>query len=200
MRQATGVPTWCSSVADAAATSRRPALASSPRSSDRPGLLPGRRRGPIPGTGVPPQRLTIRCAQISRLPRGFGRRWDRQRLAAETIALLSQAGTASAPLITDLVPFERACGPRTVRVDGASDRPEAVGARARCVDARRWTWPATSVRASARESDACGQRRAGRHKPPELRPPLAVPVTIDGRPLGRRLEEFPEVGAAGRSW
>ena len=38
--------------------------------------------------------LSIRCAQIGRVPRGFGRSWDRARLARETIALLSDTGPA----------------------------------------------------------------------------------------------------------
>ena len=38
---------------------------------DRPRVLPGRRRGPAPGRGVPPQRPRLRCAQIGRVPRGL---------------------------------------------------------------------------------------------------------------------------------
>lgn len=38
--------------------------------------------------------LSIRCAQIARVPRGFARLWDRRRLAAETLALLRSDGAA----------------------------------------------------------------------------------------------------------
>src|SRR5581483_8004976 len=45
--------------------------------------------------------LTIRCAQIGRVPRGLDRRWDRRRLALETIDLLRAHGPAvRAHLIT----------------------------------------------------------------------------------------------------
>ncbi|MCA1655161.1 MAG: zinc-binding alcohol dehydrogenase [Pseudonocardiaceae bacterium] len=53
--------------------------------------------------------LTIRCAQIGRVPRGTAHLWDRERLSAETIALLRAEGTAiAAHLITDLVPLGQA--------------------------------------------------------------------------------------------
>ena len=51
--------------------------------------------------------LSIRCAQIGRVPRGFGALWDRRRLAAETLALLDAEGAAiRAQMITHVVPFE----------------------------------------------------------------------------------------------
>lgn len=51
--------------------------------------------------------LVIRCAQISRVPRGFGALWDRRRLAAETIDLLRMEGAAiRAHLLTHVVPFD----------------------------------------------------------------------------------------------
>lgn len=53
--------------------------------------------------------LAIRCAQIGRVPRGFGALWDRRRLAAETIALLRAEGAAiRAHLVTHVVPFDEA--------------------------------------------------------------------------------------------
>ena len=51
--------------------------------------------------------LTVRCAQIGRVPRGLSGSWDRRRLAAETLALLSADGEqVRGALVTDVVPFE----------------------------------------------------------------------------------------------
>jgi threonine dehydrogenase-like Zn-dependent dehydrogenase len=53
--------------------------------------------------------LTIRCAQIGRVPRGLADRWDRSRLAAETARLLAAEGDGiRRHLITDVVPIEQA--------------------------------------------------------------------------------------------
>lgn len=53
--------------------------------------------------------LSVRCAQIGRVPRGLGHLWNRQRLAAETVALLRETGAAvRAQLITEVVPFDEA--------------------------------------------------------------------------------------------
>jgi threonine dehydrogenase-like Zn-dependent dehydrogenase len=53
--------------------------------------------------------LTLRCAQIGRVPRGLADRWDRERLSRETIDLLSVYGAAVREhLITDLVPLDDA--------------------------------------------------------------------------------------------
>jgi threonine dehydrogenase-like Zn-dependent dehydrogenase len=50
--------------------------------------------------------LTIRCAQIGRVPRGMAHLWDRRRLAAETVELLRASGPAMREhLVTDLVPL-----------------------------------------------------------------------------------------------
>lgn len=50
--------------------------------------------------------LTLRCAQIGRVPRGSAPWWDRQRLSAETITLLRTYGSLIAEhLITDVVPL-----------------------------------------------------------------------------------------------
>lgn len=52
--------------------------------------------------------LSIRCAQIARVPRGFAPAWDRRRLARETLALLRADGASARALITDVVPFDEA--------------------------------------------------------------------------------------------
>jgi Zinc-binding dehydrogenase len=50
--------------------------------------------------------LTVRCAQIGRVPRGTDHAWDRERLSAETIDLLRSEGDAVRKhVITDVVPF-----------------------------------------------------------------------------------------------
>ncbi|HEV8653612.1 MAG TPA: zinc-binding alcohol dehydrogenase [Actinomycetes bacterium] len=50
--------------------------------------------------------LSIRCAQIARVPRGLAHLWDRRRLAAETVDLLRAHGPAVREhLVTDLVPL-----------------------------------------------------------------------------------------------
>ena len=51
--------------------------------------------------------LTIRCAQIGRVPRGLAQVWDRRRLCDETLALLAGHGDRiRRHLVTDVVPFE----------------------------------------------------------------------------------------------
>jgi threonine dehydrogenase-like Zn-dependent dehydrogenase len=53
--------------------------------------------------------LGIRCAQIARVPRGLAHVWNRRRLAAATVELLSAHGAAVREhLITDVVPFSAA--------------------------------------------------------------------------------------------
>jgi threonine dehydrogenase-like Zn-dependent dehydrogenase len=53
--------------------------------------------------------LSLRCAQIGRVPRGLAHRWDRRRLSAETLALLEVHGARiRAQLLTDVVPFAEA--------------------------------------------------------------------------------------------
>ncbi|MFI7679202.1 zinc-binding alcohol dehydrogenase [Actinophytocola sp. NPDC049390] len=53
--------------------------------------------------------LTIRCAQIGRVPRGTAHLWDRERLSAETIQLLRAEGKGVREhVITDLVPLDHA--------------------------------------------------------------------------------------------
>jgi NADPH:quinone reductase-like Zn-dependent oxidoreductase len=53
--------------------------------------------------------LSIRCAQISRVPRGLAQLWDRSRLAGETVGFLQECGALVLEhVITDLVPFDDA--------------------------------------------------------------------------------------------
>ena len=53
--------------------------------------------------------LSLRCAQVSRVPRGLTHLWSRRRLAGETIDLLRAFGPAVREhLITDVVPLEEA--------------------------------------------------------------------------------------------
>ena len=57
--------------------------------------------------------LTIRCAQIARVPRGLTGEWDRGRLAQETAQLLAaHRETVRQHLITDVVPVQQ--GPAIV--------------------------------------------------------------------------------------
>jgi threonine dehydrogenase-like Zn-dependent dehydrogenase len=50
--------------------------------------------------------LTLRCAQIGRMPRGLAHAWDRERLSHETIALLRSRGRPLREhVITDVVGF-----------------------------------------------------------------------------------------------
>jgi threonine dehydrogenase-like Zn-dependent dehydrogenase len=50
--------------------------------------------------------LSLRCAQIGRVPRGLAHRWDRRRLAAETLVLLERHGEAiRREMITHIVPI-----------------------------------------------------------------------------------------------
>jgi threonine dehydrogenase-like Zn-dependent dehydrogenase len=53
--------------------------------------------------------LTIRCAQIGRVPRGLAGVWNRQRLAAETILLLiAEQAAVRERLVSDVVPLREA--------------------------------------------------------------------------------------------
>jgi Zinc-binding dehydrogenase len=53
--------------------------------------------------------LSIRCAQISRVPRGLAPFWNRSRLASETVAFLKDCGELVLKhVVTDLVPFDEA--------------------------------------------------------------------------------------------
>ena len=53
--------------------------------------------------------LTMRCAQIGRVPRGLTGVWDRRRLSYETLQLIRRHGDAlRAHLLTDVVPFDEA--------------------------------------------------------------------------------------------
>lgn len=53
--------------------------------------------------------LSIRCAQIGRVPRGLGFAWDRRRLALETIELLEDFGDGVQDhMITHVIPMDEA--------------------------------------------------------------------------------------------
>lgn len=53
--------------------------------------------------------LSIRCAQISRVPRGLAPLWGRLRLAGETVAFLQDCGKLVVDhIVTDVVPFDEA--------------------------------------------------------------------------------------------
>ena len=53
--------------------------------------------------------LSVRCAQIARVPRGLAGEWDRRRLAGETVELLQAHGDAvRRALVTDVVPIAEA--------------------------------------------------------------------------------------------
>ncbi|MFH5823452.1 zinc-binding dehydrogenase [Georgenia sp. AZ-5] len=53
--------------------------------------------------------LTLRCAQIGRVPRGLGFSWDRQRLSAETLHLLRARGDdIRRHLVTDVLDLDQA--------------------------------------------------------------------------------------------
>jgi predicted dehydrogenase/NADPH:quinone reductase-like Zn-dependent oxidoreductase len=53
--------------------------------------------------------LTVRCAQIGRVPRGLAPRWHRDRLSAETIELLRAHGrSVRRELVTDILPLDDA--------------------------------------------------------------------------------------------
>jgi threonine dehydrogenase-like Zn-dependent dehydrogenase len=65
--------------------------------------------------------LTIRCAQIARVPRGLTFSWDRARLAQETIELLRVYGDLiKHHLITDIVPIDHA--PKVIAELAARER------------------------------------------------------------------------------
>ncbi|MFX0592687.1 zinc-dependent alcohol dehydrogenase [Melissospora conviva] len=67
--------------------------------------------------------LTVRCAQIGRVPRGLAPTWDRDRLSAETIDLLRHEGPAvRRHLVTATVPFE--AGPQLLTDLAAGRRHE----------------------------------------------------------------------------
>lgn len=66
--------------------------------------------------------LSLRCAQIGRVPRGLAHRWGRRRLSAETIGLLERRGEAMRrEMITHVVPIDEA--PSFLQ-HLVSDRPE----------------------------------------------------------------------------
>jgi len=76
--------------------------------------------------------LGVRTAQIGRVPRGTGHAWDRERLSAETIALLRAHGAAvRAHVVTDVVPLAE--GPALL-ADLAARRRHVIQAVLTCED------------------------------------------------------------------
>ena len=74
--------------------------------------------------------LGVRTAQIGRVPRGTAHAWDRERLSAETIALLRTHGDAvRAHVITDVVPLAE--GPELL-ADLAARRRHVIQAVLTC--------------------------------------------------------------------
>ncbi|MFC7673706.1 zinc-binding alcohol dehydrogenase [Mycolicibacterium sp. GCM10028919] len=68
--------------------------------------------------------LSVRCAQIGRVPRGTSHLWDRERLSAETLALLAAYGDDIARhVVTDYAPLSEA--PQTL-VRLASSRHDGL--------------------------------------------------------------------------
>lgn len=69
--------------------------------------------------------LTIRCAQIGRVPRGLGHAWNRQRLAYETVDLLHAYGPQiREQLITDVVAYDE--GPALLAQMAAAYQPHVL--------------------------------------------------------------------------
>ena len=76
--------------------------------------------------------LGVRTAQIGRVPRGTAHAWDRERLSAETIALLRAHGPAvREQVVTDVVPL--ADGPALL-ADLAARRRHVIQAVLTCAD------------------------------------------------------------------
>jgi len=76
--------------------------------------------------------LGVRTAQIGRVPRGTAHMWDRERLSAETIALLRAHGAAvRAHVVTDVVPLAE--GPALL-ADLAARRRHVIQAVLTCED------------------------------------------------------------------
>jgi NADPH:quinone reductase-like Zn-dependent oxidoreductase len=82
--------------------------------------------------------LTVRCAQIGRVPRGLRHQWNRRRLAYATRDLLQAYGSRILDhMITDVVPFDRgveflediAAFYRFKTLQAVLAAPEAVGTR-----------------------------------------------------------------------
>ncbi|BCB77262.1 hypothetical protein GCM10022251_65370 [Phytohabitans flavus] len=58
--------------------------------------------------------LSVRCAQIGRVPRGLADTWDRDRLSAETVSMLRECGDGiRRHVVTAVVPFDK--GPELLR-------------------------------------------------------------------------------------
>jgi threonine dehydrogenase-like Zn-dependent dehydrogenase len=76
--------------------------------------------------------LTVRCAQIGRVPRGLSDTWSRDRLSQATIDLLGEHGQAiQKHLISTVVPFDAA---PALLADLAARRRHEIQAVLRCAD------------------------------------------------------------------
>lgn len=74
--------------------------------------------------------LSVRCAQIGRVPRGTSGAWDRARLSRETLDLLSEEGDAiKKRLLTHTVPFDDA---PTFVADLVQNRPDFLQIAFKC--------------------------------------------------------------------
>ncbi|KWX67774.1 zinc-binding alcohol dehydrogenase [Mycobacterium sp. NAZ190054] len=81
--------------------------------------------------------LSLRCAQIGRVPRGTGHVWDRDRLSAETLDLLAAEGDGIAEhVITEYAPLSEAPEVLTRLADSRHDGLQLVftGAEWRATD------------------------------------------------------------------
>ena len=71
--------------------------------------------------------LSIRCAQINRVPRGLAHVWNKRRLADETITLLRTYGDLiRKEMITDVVPFD--AGPKFMDEMAGHYQPRVIQA------------------------------------------------------------------------
>jgi threonine dehydrogenase-like Zn-dependent dehydrogenase len=69
--------------------------------------------------------LSVRCAQIGRVPRGLAAAWDRERLSAETVSMLRECGAEFVrQVVTAVVPFDK--GPELLRDLATRTRQEVA--------------------------------------------------------------------------
>ena len=74
-----------------------------------------------------PNALTVKCAQLGRVPRGLAPTWDRERLSAETIELLRAYGDLMrSSLVSTVVPFDAAPALLTALAAGRRHEVQAV--------------------------------------------------------------------------
>ncbi len=69
--------------------------------------------------------LSVRCAQIGRVPRGLAAAWDRERLSAETVSMVRECGEEILRhVVTAVVPFDK--GPELLRDLASRSRQEVA--------------------------------------------------------------------------